>query len=301
MGNLGRAGYGASLEGLWPYTYDACDVGTLPNQTHNGLPINATVHGDPYNEDRLSSLPGQRLSACTCPGEPHPGPIKPDGTLTGRSAPEIDVFEALVDEKLLEGFVSQSSQWAPFNYGYEWFNTSQNMQIYDPRTSFNTYTGGITQQVASGLSKTNQKCYFQGGGCFTTYGFEYKRGYEGYITWVNDGKPAWTARGAGFTADPRVEISARPIPMEPMYIIMNLGMSRKFGNISPDIIFPTSMYVDYVRVYQPKKHRNVGCDPADYPTAAYINRFPAAYANYNLTTWAEYGQKFPKNRLVDKC
>ncbi|TFY73139.1 hypothetical protein EWM64_g10873, partial [Hericium alpestre] len=28
MGNLGRAGYGASLEGMWPYTYDACDVGT---------------------------------------------------------------------------------------------------------------------------------------------------------------------------------------------------------------------------------------------------------------------------------
>lgn len=38
MGNLGRAGYGASLEGMWPYTYDACDVGTLPNQTLNGLP-----------------------------------------------------------------------------------------------------------------------------------------------------------------------------------------------------------------------------------------------------------------------
>jgi beta-glucanase (GH16 family) len=23
MGNLGRAGYGASLDGLWPYTYDS--------------------------------------------------------------------------------------------------------------------------------------------------------------------------------------------------------------------------------------------------------------------------------------
>jgi hypothetical protein len=39
LGNLGRAGYGASLEGMWPYTYDTCDVGTVKNQTRDGLPI----------------------------------------------------------------------------------------------------------------------------------------------------------------------------------------------------------------------------------------------------------------------
>lgn len=33
MGNLGRPGYGASTDGLWPYTYKDCDIGTLPNQT----------------------------------------------------------------------------------------------------------------------------------------------------------------------------------------------------------------------------------------------------------------------------
>lgn len=38
MGNLGRAGYGASLDGMWPYTYDSCDVGTVANQTKGGLP-----------------------------------------------------------------------------------------------------------------------------------------------------------------------------------------------------------------------------------------------------------------------
>jgi len=31
------------------------------------------------------------------------------------------------------------------------------------------------------------------------------------------------------------------------------------------------MAVDYVRVYQPKDKRNVGCDPEDFPTADYIN------------------------------
>ena len=72
MGNLGRAGYGASTEGLWPYSYDSCDVGTLPNQTYlasqGGGPLAAETTGR-YVEDfgpYLSYLPGQRLSRCTC-------------------------------------------------------------------------------------------------------------------------------------------------------------------------------------------------------------------------------------------
>jgi len=113
MGNLGRAGYGASLEGMvsiqlhdlatnlsstlqWPYTYDACDIGTVRNQSVNGLPTAATVNGDPTEKGVLSFLQGQRLSRCTCQGESHPGPKHSDGTYVGRSAPEIDVFEAQV-------------------------------------------------------------------------------------------------------------------------------------------------------------------------------------------------------------
>ena len=96
MGNLGRACYGASLEGMWPYTYDSCDVGTVKNQTRDGLPIAATMDNDMGANGALSYLPGQRLSRCTCPGESHPGPIHADGTYVGRSAPEIDVFEATV-------------------------------------------------------------------------------------------------------------------------------------------------------------------------------------------------------------
>jgi len=125
MGNLGRAGYGASLDGTWPYTYDACDVGTLPNQTLNGLPVAATA-GDHWGA--LSYLPGQRLSRCTCEGESHPGPKHSDGTFVGRAAPEIDIFEAQVrlltrppinPSRYLQGLggpmgghVSQSAQWA---------------------------------------------------------------------------------------------------------------------------------------------------------------------------------------------
>jgi beta-glucan synthesis-associated protein KRE6 len=80
----------------WPYTYDACDVGTVANQTSNGLPLDATINGDPTAFGALSYLSGQRLSRCTCSGESHPGPVHSDGTYVGRAAPEIDVFEATV-------------------------------------------------------------------------------------------------------------------------------------------------------------------------------------------------------------
>ena len=109
-GNLGRAGYGASLEGMWPYSYDSCDWGTLPNQTFNGQPAITQTVGDPYHNNALSYLPGQRLSSCTCPGEAHPGPKRSDGTFVGRSAPELDIFEATVSDGLHGAGIGQVSQ-----------------------------------------------------------------------------------------------------------------------------------------------------------------------------------------------
>lgn len=93
----------------WPYSYDTCDVGTLANQTLNGQPAAAHEQGPDKNAS-ISQLPGQRLSRCTCPGEQHPGPKHNDGSFYGRSAPEIDMFEAQVDGTT--GAVSQSAQWA---------------------------------------------------------------------------------------------------------------------------------------------------------------------------------------------
>lgn len=82
MGNLGRPGYGATTDGLWPYTYvillvridiphadategsyDTCDWGTLPNQTFQNAPAAAaTAGGNSKYNDNISWLPGQRLS-----------------------------------------------------------------------------------------------------------------------------------------------------------------------------------------------------------------------------------------------
>ena len=96
----------------WPYSYDACDVGTVENQTVNGQPVAATENGDASYGGVLSYLPGQRLSRCTCSGESHPGPKHSDGSFVGRAAPEIDMFEAQIGGSPAVGQVSQSAQWA---------------------------------------------------------------------------------------------------------------------------------------------------------------------------------------------
>lgn len=81
---------------MWPYTYDSCDIGTLPNQTYvNQTGPEAALTSN--NGQALSFLPGQRLSRCTCGTNPdHPGPQLPDGSWRGRSSPEIDLIEAQV-------------------------------------------------------------------------------------------------------------------------------------------------------------------------------------------------------------
>lgn len=103
MGNLGRPGYAATTDGMWPYSYhDKCDLGITANQSQT---------------DGISYLPGMRLPSCTCNGEDHPTPGK------SRSAPEIDVIEASVaplgTSQNMIGVVSQSCQLAPFDIWYQ--------------------------------------------------------------------------------------------------------------------------------------------------------------------------------------
>ena len=104
------------------------------------------------------------------------------------------------------------------------------------------------------------------------------------------------------------------------YIIVNLGMSKNFGNIDFDhLVFPAQMRVDYIRVYQDVDAINIGCNPKNFPTEDYINQFVycllplcvtdfaswryiEAYTNPNLTTWrGDYGQPFPKNSFIESC
>ncbi|EJC97937.1 glycoside hydrolase family 16 protein [Fomitiporia mediterranea MF3/22] len=293
MGNLGRAGYGATTEGMWPYTYAACDLGTFPNQTD--------ANGNPTAVDGLSFLPGQRASACTCDGSDHPGP----DVGTGRGVPEIDIFEAQIDTSLRKGQVSQSSQVAPYNADYHFDRDPSVTTIYDSsQTMFNTYNGSVFQQATSALTYTDSANY--GGNGFATYGFEWwsneDNRNEGYVQWESTGTPAWKMTAASVGPDSVSQVSQRLISEEPHYIIMNLGMSPSFqAQDFKNLKFPVSMYVDWIRVYQRQGVQNTGCDPKRRPTADYINNHINAYSNPNLTTWAQAGYTFPRNSLFDGC
>ncbi|KAJ1034868.1 hypothetical protein NDA18_000476 [Ustilago nuda] len=315
MGNLGRANYGATTQGTWPYAYSSCDIGTLRNQTDpDGLgPVGAlrsgdTVFNNKYDTTSISWQPGQRLSACTCPGEDHPGPKDSNGNFVGRAAPEIDVIEAQVGNG--RGGVSQSGQWMPANYGYQLINTTgTEYEFFQPTVKLNEYQGNVLQQSASGVADTLQTAYQYSGSDFSVYGFQYKPGYDGYIHWINNGRRSWSLYSGALAADPRVGIDRRPVPQEPMYILINLAISSGFGFIDWEHLrFPGKMLIDYVRVYQPEGQTNIGCDPEDFPTQDYINRHIEAYTNPNLTIWGGtakqggYQQNWPRNRLYpDGC
>ncbi|KAF7968462.1 hypothetical protein HWV62_30551 [Athelia sp. TMB] len=290
MGNLGRAGYGATTEG----NYDACDLGTFPNQTAQDGTPGAYATAGSLSGNELSFLPGQR-------GD-HPGP----SNNVGRSAPEIDIFETQINVTLFKAEVSQSLQTAPFNYKYEFVNTSDATTIYDDTiTQFNSYKGGTTQQGVSATSIIDSQNF--GGNGYATYGYEWwsnpSKRSEGYVTWYSQGVESWKITAASIGPDPLTQISQRLIPEEPMYIIMNLGLSPGFQRQDwKHLVFPTSIYVDYVRVYQRDDVKDgVGCDPASHPTADYINNHPVAYADYNATTWAQANYTFPRNSLYDGC
>ncbi|KAF8066469.1 beta-glucan synthesis-associated protein-domain-containing protein [Lyophyllum atratum] len=312
MGNLARPGYPATTDGMWPYTYDSCDVGTFPNQTNKDkLGPAAALHSDAsrdkYNFE-LSWLSGQRLSACSCPNSDHPGPIT-NGAYKGRGAPEIDIFEA---EKNKEGgvgqVVSQSAQFAPFTHDYLYGNgTKEEWEVFSPDvTRANTYHGSAVQQAVSGIVELRPDMFQGSGRRYTTLGFEYwanpKNAQEGYITWQVDGRQSHRIGAGAVGPDQGVGgsgVGQRLVPEEPMSLVLNLGMSQNWQQIDlSTMIFPAEFLIDYVRVYQRKGATNVGCNPKDYPTADYINQHADAYQNVNTTTW---NWVKPKNSLYDGC
>ncbi|GAA6038390.1 hypothetical protein JCM8097_007625 [Rhodosporidiobolus ruineniae] len=281
LGNLGRAGYGATSDGTWPYSYNSCDLGTLPNQTN----VAGTV-----------SL---ACNACTCSGGDHPGP----NVGVGRGAPEIDIIEAQMSwdakSRKLRGAVSQSAQFAPYDDAYEFRNTTPYTTVYSSATELNSYKGGVYQQASSGVTYTNSTSYELNGGGFSTYGFEYDTDEKnGYITWFSDEKPDWTLTAAAVGPNSKTGVGQRLISKEPMYMILNLGISDSFQTIDyKNLKFPAHMLIDYVRIYQEPGKENIGCDPPDMPTSKYIKDHINAYSNPNLTTWAQAGYDFPKNSM----
>ncbi|KAI5961140.1 KRE6 [Candida margitis] len=284
MGNLGRPGYLATTEGVWPYSYDSCDAGITPNQS---------------SPDGISYLPGQRLNKCTCSGESHPNPG------VGRGAPEIDLIEAeiMIDSKNIKpnnGVASQSLQLAPMDIWY--YPDYEFIEIYNYSiTTMNTYTGGPFQQAFSATTTLNRTWYEKGAGYehnYQVYGYEYLNDdSSGYLRWYVGRDPTLTVYSSSL--HPNGNIGWRLLSKEPMSIIMNFGVSNNWAYIDwGELSFPATFMIDYVRVYQPQDAVNVGCDPVDFPTYDYIQEHLNIYENVNLTSFEDGDYTFPKNKLI---
>ncbi|KAJ9099481.1 hypothetical protein QFC20_005692 [Naganishia adeliensis] len=215
------------------YTYDSCDTGILPNQTWvNGTGPWAALNSGGGGSS-LSYLPGHRWSSCTCPGyeNEHPGP----NITIGRNVPEIDLIEAQVEVSRATGQVSQSFQVAPFNGYYKIDNTS--IDVFDETVSeMNSYWGGQYQQAASVLTDVNDDYYTGNSDSYGVFGFEMfsdegKRD-DNYITWVANGEPSWTLHASAIGPDAGADIGQRLISEEPMYLIVNFGLSNNFESVT---------------------------------------------------------------------
>uniref|UniRef100_A0A060SXX4 ARAD1A15884p n=1 Tax=Blastobotrys adeninivorans TaxID=409370 RepID=A0A060SXX4_BLAAD len=282
LGNLARPGYGASSFGVWPYTYDSCDAGITPNQS---------------SPDGLSFLPGQKLNKCTCKGHDHPN----EGV--GRGAPEMDLLEGTVaGDAKKNGVASQSIQLAPFDIWY--YPNYDFVEIHNKSvTATNTWTGGPVQQAVSIATQLNPDWYEfdTDTPSYQSFGLEYLNDQEtGYARWFVGDDPTFTlypqALGANGNVGPRL------ISREPMSIVLNLGISNSWTYIDwPSLRWPSTMRIDYVRVYQPENNQSVTCDPEGYPTYDYIQDHLNAYSNPNLTTWEEAGYAFPPTQLLNNC
>lgn len=177
--------------------------------------------------------------------------------------------------------------------------------LFNPNvTSINPFKGSPIQESISAVTELNNSWY--NGDTYQTFGMEYQPGAEGYITFFIGDVTTWHVDGAALR--PNGNVGQRLIPVEPMTLIANLGMSLTYADIEWERVLPelpATMRVDYIRVYQdtddPSQGHSLGCDPSGYESTAYIAQHPRAYRNPNNTAWTQAGYEWPRNTFADGC
>ncbi|PSC76523.1 Beta-glucan synthesis-associated SKN1 [Micractinium conductrix] len=262
MGNLGRAGYMRSTGGMWPYSYNTCEGS---------------------GKQAWSGLDGQLITACA---EDPPGVDRTAWGLhpgQGRGSPEFDVFEIANSAGGAEpAHASQTLQMAPLMpEGVNWWDGPASGGVQYPGsdtepfwTHRNPWRGKLKrpgneyQDSISAVSDLTAD-FFNG---MRTWGVDWRPGE--YLRWYIDGKLVYEVNQQALVAQTNgtgASVGPRLIPLEPMYLIFNLGMSENFGKIEYDRLpFPAQMKVDWVRVYQDPAQINVGCSPPGFPTAQFL-------------------------------
>lgn len=273
LGNLARPGYLATTDGLWPYTYNECDLGITRNQSS-------------LNEN-MSYLPGQRLSMCTCFGEDHPS------IGVGRGAPEIDIIEGLYEHGRVVGV--QTVQVAPFD---EWWRPD-----YDYVDISNKNVTHVREDVGTVYQESISLATQLKMDEFVKFTVEYKSltQKQSYVKFEMNDFLMFTINESALRSNGL--IGSRQITKEPMSIIFNMGLSKIWNPKLQveDLQLPAKFYIDYIRIYQPSDVIDLTCDPDDFPTSVYIQSHANAYTNWELNTWNDAGYEFPRNSLENKC
>lgn len=155
----------------------------------------------------------------------------------GRGAPEIDILEAEKDKANVAGqVVSQSAQFAPFSHDYVYGTDPASWTVYNTSvTRPNSYKGSAVQQAVSALSQVPGDGFQGSGKQLIKYGFEYwsdpKKPDTGFITWQVNGSPTVQMGASAVGPDQGAGgsgVGQRLIPVEPMAIVLNMGISRAF-------------------------------------------------------------------------
>eukprot|EP01135_Chromosphaera_perkinsii_P006224 Nk52_evm1s462 gene=Nk52_evmTU1s462 len=141
MGNLGRAGYGATLDGTFPYGYDHCDPGVYP--TNSSLP-----------DASSSCMRGQRVNKCNTKYKAPFGMNRNQG----RGSPEIDILEISPGTHGVLVSSYQISPKEPFYFdgtGYYPYKTNTSAYKTKPYCHANDWAGSHVQDAVSAIYPLN--------------------------------------------------------------------------------------------------------------------------------------------------
>ena len=289
MGNLARDVYPASVESIWPFSYDECQC-----------PGPAAEYG-------LS----QKISKCDFHHSGRYG-LNPE---QGRGAPELDLLETIICGRQMTPHLADfgarandtclisSLQLAPRLPGSlrpilltlpsedrPWYADSV---TYGERSTINAAFYGMNNYDTIGAMTVLDDSAYTG---FHTVGLHVHIGAacgmrsrpgsigpytpaqrelclnQSRLSYYHDGQLVTRVAGRAFRT--RGGLLSRQFPQEPMYILLGLKMSPdRWGEPNPDI-FPLDFQIDYVRLYQELKDGDtprLSCSPPDHPTARWIS------------------------------
>lgn len=317
MGNLARATYVGSSDFVWPYSYSQCngDANGRHSQEINGcskvahyglepgrgrgapeIDLLETMQGDP--KEKLPNTHVQRpyLSASyqvsdVCCNKKLYNSLIADPFM-------FQVAPGIMENRPQLGFLPKKGYWySPLEYGNK-TKADLNPFFYGVTLVHKPKSYTYQSDALSANMRLNRSHYLHQHKYRVEWEPPEADGSGGYIKWFVDDDLMYGVFGES------LDITGSEIPSEPMYLLMNIAVSKSWGfptpcpkgcdcscfecgnpdcacGIPPGYCdnFPAYMEVDYVRVYQAvneSKHIQ-GCSPKARPTKQFIDGHKKRY------------------------